>query len=192
MQQRVDSLDKGMEDLNASLNFLAKDIVTKHRSDVGPVSINEAVRDTFFLLKADMFFKHQVEAGLSLQEKLPKVSGRHSDFCVVVLHLVQNALESLVGCDSEKRLFVETDIKEERIILQVRDNGGGISSDISSSVFNPFFTTKEALNYNGQLQQHAGLGLCHANHLLEPYRGSISFDSKPQETVFTVTIPTAP
>jgi C4-dicarboxylate-specific signal transduction histidine kinase len=189
MQQRVASLDKGMETLNDSLIFLTKDIVTKSRSELSSVSINEAITDTLFLLKSDMFFKHQVDTELNLNENLPTLQGRHSDFCIIVLHLVRNALESLAGCPSEKRLFVETDMAEEGMTIQVRDTGNGISSDVASKVFDPFFTTKETLDYNGQIQRHAGLGLCHANHLLQSYRGDISFQSTPHETVFRVIIP---
>jgi len=188
MEQRISSLDKGMDQLNKSLNFLTKDIITKQRSEVGPVDINEAVRDTFFTLKADMFFKHQVESNLALHDELRRVKGRHSDFCVIVLHLIQNALEAMTQCEA-KHLHVETDMVADQIVLRVRDSGVGISAEISSRVFEPYFTTKQELEYGGHIQEHGGLGLALVSYLLEQYNGKISFASKPSETTFTIRLP---
>jgi len=191
VQDRMKSLEKGLDELNNNLGFLTKDIISKQRSETGPVNINEAVSDTLFLLKADMFFKHRVRTILKLDETLSALTGRYSDFCVIILHLVQNALEAMVGSE-ERSLLIET-LQEPndpvRIVMRVEDTGCGVSSEYGIRVFEPFVTTKNRLDYNGRIQEHAGLGLWIVSHLVQQYNGEVTCQSKPNKTTFTVHFP---
>ena len=71
--------------------------------------------------------------------------------------------------------------REDRIIIQCRDNGCGISEDIMDTIFDPFVTSKE----NG-----TGLGLSSSKQTIEAHGGTIEAESSPKTgTVFTVTLP---
>ncbi len=188
MSQRVDSLLKALEQLNDSLSFLTEDILEKARSEIGQVSINEVVKDTLSLLRADMFFKHRVQVSVQLDDNLPSISGRHSDLCVIMLNLIQNALEAMI--DSElKSLAVETARQEDSIIVRITDTGCGISEEDSPHVFEPLFTTKKKIDYDGKVQEHAGLGLALSALLVDDFRGSITFESVADATTFTIRLP---
>jgi signal transduction histidine kinase len=191
IQERMRSLEKGFDELNNNLGFLTKDIISKQRSETGPVDINKTVLDTLFLLKADMFFKHRVKTSLKLDETLSELTGRYSDFCVIVLHLVQNALEAMVGSE-ERNLLIETLEERDdpvRIVLRVEDTGCGVSPEYGMRVFDPFVTTKDRLDYNGRMQEHAGLGLWVVSHLVQQYNGEVAYQSKPNKTSFAVSFP---
>jgi signal transduction histidine kinase len=69
-------------------------------------------------------------------------------------------------------------------VLQVTDDGPGISEDVNAKVFEDFFSTKGT--------EGTGIGLLVAQKVAEDHGGKVSFSSKPgRGTTFTVTIPTA-
>ena len=141
MKQRMDSFMRGLDQLNNMLSFLSKDLLGKQRSEVGDVCINKALEDVLFLLKADMFFKHRVAVQLELGDNLPRIKGRHSDFCVIVLYLIQNALDAMLHSET-KNLTIETASEEGHVLINIKDTGTGISQNDSPHVFEPFFPTQ--------------------------------------------------
>lgn len=188
MRQRIDSFVKGLDELNTCLSFLTKDVLAKRRSGVGEVKINEVIEDTLFLLRADMFFKHRVEKILRLDQSLPRARGRYTDLCVIVFSLIRNALEAMVHADC-KSLTVETSKQRDNIVINIEDTGCGIRQEDRPHIFEPFFTKKGKMAYDGTVEEHAGLGLTLASLYLEECQGSISFESVPDKTTFIVKLP---
>ncbi len=67
--------------------------------------------------------------------------------------------------------------------LKIRDNGIGISQDISYRIFDPFFTTKDP-------DKGTGLGLSITKAIVEEFDGAITLNSKKgEESVFTINFP---
>ena len=72
----------------------------------------------------------------------------------------------------------------DRVEIRLRDNGIGISEDVKSKMFNPFFTTKPAGEGTG-----LGLSLSH-DIIVKQHGGLIEAESVPGEfTEFTITLP---
>lgn len=188
MKQRMDSFMRGLDQLNEILSFLSKDLLGKQRSEVGDVCINKALEDALFLFEADMFFKHRVTVQLELDNNLPKIKGRHSDFCVIVLYLVQNALDAMLHSEA-KNLTIETARHGDQLVISVTDTGIGVSDEDGPYVFEPFFATKREIEYNDKTETRMGLGLPIVSCLLDVYKGAVSFKSVPQQTTFFVRIP---
>ncbi|MGB8489738.1 MAG: HAMP domain-containing sensor histidine kinase, partial [Bacteroidales bacterium] len=57
-------------------------------------------------------------------------------------------------------------------LIQVEDNGTGISADIIEDIFVPFYTTKE----NG-----SGIGLSLSKQIMQNHDGTISVNSAPDK-----------
>ncbi|MBW2109747.1 MAG: HAMP domain-containing histidine kinase, partial [Deltaproteobacteria bacterium] len=136
MTQRFDSFMKGFDQLNESLQFLTRDLLGKERCEIGDVDVNDAIRDVLFLLKADMFFKHRVDVRSITAEELPRVRGRHSDFCVMLLHLIQNALDAMAQSES-RILTIETVSRGNEVLVRVKDTGVGIAAEDAPRIFAP-------------------------------------------------------
>jgi len=118
----------------------------------------------------------------------------------LILNLASNAVESLED-KSEGRVvisLVEVDYSDELFkdthggglpgqryaLLQVADNGCGISDAIRKDLFKPFFSTK----FPGR-----GLGLSSAQGILRTHDGAIQIDSSEgRGTTVTVLLPVAP
>jgi len=87
----------------------------------------------------------------------------------VVYNLLNNAVEAL-GPDGGEIVVASGQKEPGEVCLRITDNGCGMEPATLSSLFQPFFTTKE----NG-----TGLGLYLARQVMNEHSGRISLDSKP-------------
>ena len=70
------------------------------------------------------------------------------------------------------------------MVVEIADNGSGISPEIEPHIFEPFFTTKG-------VGQGTGLGLDTVQRIVKKHRGSIQVDSQPGDTRFQIWLPQA-
>ena len=85
----------------------------------------------------------------------------------ILINLIKNAAEAL----SDKKngtIHLKSFRADDGTIIQVEDNGIGISSDIIEDIFVPFYTTKE----NG-----SGIGLSLSKQIMQNHDGTISVNS---------------
>jgi nitrogen fixation/metabolism regulation signal transduction histidine kinase len=96
----------------------------------------------------------------------------------VIINLIINSVNALEGIENKKielKSFLEFN---ERIVIQVVDNGKGIPKEIIDKVFMPFFTTKE---------EGSGIGLSLSRQIMRLHGGTIKVQSEPLvETIFTL------
>jgi two-component system, NtrC family, nitrogen regulation sensor histidine kinase NtrY len=97
---------------------------------------------------------------------------------MVVINLVKNAFESLEKQENPLVLLTAFVDQNNKINIQVEDNGPGIAPEAVEKVFIPFFTTKKG---------GSGIGLSWSRQIMNLHKGSISLQSIPnQKTVFTL------
>ncbi len=94
----------------------------------------------------------------------------------IVLNIVKNAFEA----DGNVKVEIASYKKRNKICLEVRDNGPGISPDIQEKIFQPFYTTK---------QKGTGLGLSITKRLTELLEGSIIINSTESGTKVILIFP---
>lgn len=96
----------------------------------------------------------------------------------VLINLVLNACDA-VRRRAHPRIELVASLDERgRPVIQVRDNGVGITAENLDKVFVPFFSTKEG---------GSGIGLSLSRQIMRLHGGSITVASKPgRETVFTL------
>jgi signal transduction histidine kinase len=70
------------------------------------------------------------------------------------------------------------------VVVEIGDNGSGISPEVQGHIFEPFFTTKE-------VGEGTGLGLDTVQRIVRKHRGSIQVNSQPGDTRFLVSLPLA-
>ncbi len=101
----------------------------------------------------------------------------------VFMNILVNACHSIKENKKDGEIKITTEIKESKLIVKIKDNGGGIRDEIQNKIFNAGFTTKkEGIG--------TGLGLAISKKIIELHKGTITFVSKPDEgTEFTVAIP---
>jgi two-component system nitrogen regulation sensor histidine kinase NtrY len=95
-------------------------------------------------------------------------------------NLLQNALEA---CNDQQTctISIYEELKEDYILIRIRDNGEGIPEQMRSKIFIPNFTTKSS---------GTGLGLAMSKTIVEQAKGNIWFETQEDAgTTFFVELP---
>lgn len=102
----------------------------------------------------------------------------------VVLNLATNAMDAMTDAEPARRILTfATGLEKEKAELCVADTGSGIPQERLCSIFEPFYTTKQA---------GTGLGLSIARAIVETYGGTISAGNRPEGgAIFRVALPLA-
>jgi two-component system, NtrC family, sensor kinase len=150
-----------------------------------PADINRALTCT--LAVAQNAVKYVADVDLDLGE-LPEVECRIGDVNQVLLNLIINAAHAVTeryGVDGPRgRIRLSTQLALDRVVIQVSDDGCGISDANRSRIFEPFFTTKGVGQGTGQ-----GLAISRSI-VVKNHRGALTFTSTPgQGTTFIVELP---
>jgi signal transduction histidine kinase len=96
-------------------------------------------------------------------------------------NIMDNAIDAMGG---KGELRVRTYREDTCAVVEIGDNGPGISPEIKSHIFEPFFTTKG-------VGEGTGLGLDTVQRIVKKHRGTIQVNSKPGDTRFQVWLPLA-
>lgn len=98
----------------------------------------------------------------------------------VLNNLIKNATQAI---DDERQglIDVSIDYAEDKVFINVSDNGIGITEEVQTKIFSPYFTSKSS---------GTGIGLYMCKNIVMNAHGAIYFKSKEGEgTTFTVELP---
>ncbi|QOD61050.1 HAMP domain-containing histidine kinase [Polaribacter haliotis] len=139
------------------------------------ISLTETIQNTLELYKQEF-----------LAKKINLIFNSSDNFIInadknqieqILINLISNCLYALTETEHPE---IEIQVTEEnnRLHLEISDNGIGISNEIKENIFVPYFTTRK----NG-----SGIGLTLTKSIVEAHKGSIHFNSKNGKTVFIIT-----
>lgn len=164
------------------LNRAIGDLIGLSRpTDIRPrlTQMRNLLEDTLRLIRQDAV-ERGVSVHLETEDRIPPVAIDPDRMRQVILNLCLNGLEAMPD-GGELTLALHTVASEERLRLEVRDTGRGISPEALPHIFDPYFTTKG---------QGTGLGLATVHKIIEAHGGSIFVASDPgQGTVFRLLLP---
>jgi two-component system, NtrC family, nitrogen regulation sensor histidine kinase NtrY len=89
----------------------------------------------------------------------------------ILINLIKNAVEALSN-RKDGTIHLTSMYADESTLIQVEDNGVGISGDIIEDIFVPFYTTKES---------GSGIGLSLSKQIMQNHGGTISVNSAPDK-----------
>lgn len=156
----------------------------KQSQEVSNCNLNRVVLKTIELIGVQLA-NHNVIVKKAFAENLPDVSGNFNILEEVVINLIINAMQALNETQqAEKEVICKTYLNaENKVVLEVSDNGPGIKDDIKEKIFEPFFSTKP--DKGGM-----GLGLSLVKSILTSYNGAISISNNAKGgATFKVEIP---
>ena len=98
----------------------------------------------------------------------------------ITINLLSNAIKYTPNNGS---VVCNASIEDEKLFLEVKNSGGGLTKAQLSNVFQRFYQTSEE-------NQGTGIGLALVKELVDLHKGTIKVDSIPNEfTTFTVALP---
>jgi PAS domain S-box-containing protein len=138
------------------------------------VNINMSVESAIIVSRSEWKYFSKIEK--IFDEGLPMVECVAGDISQVILNIIVNSAHSIADkySDSDEvegKITIKTKKINDNVLIEIADNGGGMTEDVKNKVFDHFFTTKEVGKGTGQ-------GLSIARRLIfEKYRGSIEVQS---------------
>ena len=146
------------------------------------MELNGAVSAALSILACQM--KQDVQLKTFLGSDIPAITGRQQQIEQVLINLILNAMQSLPDGRGEVVLTTRHDRAAAEVVVEVKDNGSGISQEMMGRLFEPFFSTK--LDRGG-----SGLGLYISQYIVTEHGGRLLLSSQPgQGTLARVILPT--
>jgi len=165
---RCKSITNGLLDFS---RIRASDHVTVDLGDV----IGSVIR-----LLSHQKRRSAVEFRVDVADDLATVSGDPGQLQQAIIALATNALDAMVISGI---LTIAAKNEPDKVVVEVTDNGVGISPENLPKIFEPFFTTKE-------IGKGTGLGLAVCYGILTEHGGSLDVQSTVGVgTTFTITLP---
>lgn len=143
------------------------------------VSLHKVIRDALLLVRGRLS-RRAIHVKRELAARSPRITADAAQLQQVVVNLVVNAVQAMPDGGT---LTVGTASSPAGATLTVADTGTGMSQEMQSRIFMPFFTTKD-------VGQGTGLGLSVVHGIVSAHGGKIQVRSAPgQGTRFEVFLP---
>jgi len=156
-----------------------KEYTFMDQSPVQNVDIVKSLETTLTILN------HKLKRGVTVHREyqpLPLlVNSFGSELNQVWTNIIDNAIDAMNG---KGELTVRTYRQDDCVVVEIDDNGPGISREILPRIFEPFFTTKA-------VGEGSGLGLDTVQRIVKKHRGNVQVRSNPGDTRFQVWLPVA-
>lgn len=171
-----DALSVCMDRCYSMSDFVSRlaEVVKMPKADLRSKDLNALIRNQMAIVES-LAGEKEIAFRLQLDETLPPVMLDVPLMEQVFINIIKNAIESISGTDGE--IVIRTS-SEERI-LEVCDNGVGISDEAAGKLFSPFFSTKP---------QGQGIGLLFTREVLKQhgFRYSLHTDHTNHLTYFRI------
>jgi signal transduction histidine kinase len=164
--------------IKSNLNYLIKDVdkiseiisnvkrvFHNNDKDFKNVNLDSLVQACIELVKDECEIKN-IDITIDVDSQLV-VLANQSQLEMVVLNLLNNAIDSLDVYDGKRSIAIASLQKDEKTCLIVTDSGMGVPLELQDKVFELFLTTKN---------DGMGFGLWLSQAVMENHRGSLTLD----------------
>ena len=143
------------------------------------VDLNDLVQQVARVFQAQWQSGAKIECRLELDKNLPSIAADSDLLHRAISNLVLNAVDAMPAGGT---ITLATSRKpDDRVRLEVRDTGSGITPEECQRLFTPYYTTK---------QHGTGLGLAIVQSIVSDHHGTISVHSATgQGTTFVIELP---
>ncbi len=153
---------KRMTDIITNMRAFSRDGMPKKRT---MTNLNDCLDKVLDML-GEQIRAHDIEV-VRRYGDIPETAMNTQQILQVLLNLITNARQALDDHAADgKRIILSTSLKQDRVILEVADNGPGVPDEIKEKIFDPFFTTKE-------VGKGTGLGLAISASIVTDHKGEL-------------------
>jgi signal transduction histidine kinase len=138
---------------------------TKKELSTEPLDLNGAIREVMALSSSELE-RNRVVVQSELADDLPTIIGDRIQLQQVIMNLLRNASDAMVGVtDRPRRLLIRTEPEDgARVRVSVRDTGVGVDPQALDKLFDAFYTSKS---------DGMGIGLSVSRSIVERHHGRL-------------------
>ncbi len=176
LQNSLDVLQNEIKRLNRIIHQFFT-LARSPRSDLSLININPVISDVLFLVQQESI-ERNIRLEKQLADNLDFIYGDPDQLKQVLLNLLLNAFHAI---DKDGLVLVRSKQEHNRILVEIQDNGCGMSAEVQKKIFALYFTTKK---------DGGGIGLAVSKRIVEAHEGRITFESvEGQGTRFVLDFP---
>jgi signal transduction histidine kinase len=161
------------------------------RLQVEPTSLADVLHQAITMADTKVS-RGSIHVAVAIDPRVPAVDGDPHQLCQVFTNLLTNAFDALGGRGrvtitaargrgTDDPAFADDRPPTPTVVVDVTDNGPGVSPELTDKIFNPFVTTKP---------QGSGLGLAIVRKIVDAHDGRIDLTSSADAgTRFRITLP---
>ena len=174
---KIEDLTEYMSNTIESFNnFFKMDKETKH------FLVSDCINQVMYLFESS-FQMHQISIELNIVQD-NQIDSYEGEFIQVLIIILQNAKDILlINAVKDARILITIDREENKSIIKILDNAGGVGDDIKDKIFEPYFTTKFK-------SKGIGIGLYMAKMIIEKnMNGTLEVNNVKDGAEFTIELP---
>jgi signal transduction histidine kinase len=176
-----EAIDRGVDRIDKNISFIAE-LSRGDPEEITTFDLAEVVRGEVEAAFGPMCNAAGIKLEVSAK---PGQSARLNKFSVstVVVNLVKNAIDALedrAPGATDGRIWVRVRKWRKQHVIEVEDNGEGVPAEVRGHLFKKFASKKTG---------GMGVGLYLCKTIVEARGGRVDYQSKPGETIFSVTLP---
>jgi PAS domain S-box-containing protein len=161
-------------------SFVKKDGGVRSQVDVNEL-VEHVVRHSVPAIQTSIDGAPAPEIRVDLHPSLPQVFADRVQIEQVLLNLIRNAVDAMQDqLEHPPQLALRTSHDARFVVIQVADNGPGITPANLPRLFDAYFTTKPA---------GMGLGLSISRSIADDHGGNLTVETSPSGTTFSITLP---
>ncbi len=168
------------------LQSLMDRLLTPHRlPQPAPLNMHEVLERVRSLILAE--YPQGIAIRRDYDTSVPLLKGDKEQMIQIVLNIARNAAQAMRGSGQltfRTRIARQVTLARKRykhaLEVRINDTGPGIAEDMRERVFYPLVSGREG---------GSGLGLTLAQTFVTQHGGTITFDSQPGDTTFTLLLP---
>jgi len=172
--QTIQERSSGLTDFVTSYKKLLKVPVPSKQL----ININAVLQNIKQLFK-DEFLTKQIKIRVNISDDIESIKADENLLTQVLINLIKNSVEALNETNNKQ---IKVDVYTTDLInyIEISDNGKGMSDEVKSQIFIPFYTTKK---------EGDGIGLSLSRQIILAHGGNITVETKlGKGSKFTVNI----
>ncbi|HZH16332.1 MAG TPA: ATP-binding protein [Archangium sp.] len=143
------------------------------------VDVNKELATTLKVVWNQLKYRCEVKCDYA---QVPPILGRPAQLNQVFTHILLNAVQAI---PDRGVIHVTTRHEGDEVLVRITDTGHGMTPEVLTKIFSPFFTTKPP-------GKGAGLGLSISEGIVSSHKGRIEVQSQfSQGSTFTIRFPVA-
>lgn len=183
-EEAYNATTETLEDVREGSNRIAEIVAgmskysTREKDEWRTVDLHEEINNVLLLLKNK--YKNRIKVSTSYSDELPKLECYPVKLNQAILNIVNNAIDAIVD---KGTITISTTHIQNKITISIQDTGMGMSEEVKSKLFDPFYTTKD-------VGKGTGLGMSITHTIIQDHHGKITVDSAEGEgSTFAIELP---